>query len=106
MSQPTLPAPAVSPIQATPLASRVFDASVLVLGALAILVAVATMGVPELPLHGLELLTVPLIMVIARFPLVLDRGDGGIEVGFDSSVLMFLLCMTGPQESVLLWSRG
>ena len=43
-------------------------------------------------MSGLELLAVPLIVVIAKFPMVLDSGDGGIEVGFDSSILMFLLC--------------
>ena len=64
------------------------------------------MGVPALPLDGFELFTVPLIMVIARFPLVLDKGDGGIEVGFDSCVLMFLLCTLHPQESLLLWALG
>ena len=64
------------------------------------------MGTPHLPLDGFELVTVPLIMTIARFPLVLDKGEGGIEVGFDSCVLMFLMCTLPPQESVLLWSLG
>ena len=45
---------------------------------------------PVLDVGGL--LCVPLIVVVARFPMVLDSGEGGIEVGFDSSVLMFLLC--------------
>ena len=106
MSQSLVPPPPAPPSMAAPLASRVFDRTVLVLGALAIVVALVTMGTPQLPLSGLELLTVPLIMLVARFPLVLDRGDGGIEVGFDSCVLMFLLCTLGPQESVLLWSLG
>ena len=46
-------------------------------------------------MSGLVLLSVPLIVVIAKFPMVLDSGDGGIEVGFDSSILMFLLCTLG-----------
>ena len=40
----------------------------------------------------------PLIVVIAKFPMVLDSGEGGIEVGFESCVLMFLLC-TVPRRS-------
>ena len=35
---------------------------------------------------------IPLVAVVARFPMVLDGEDGGIEIGFDSSILMFLLC--------------
>jgi diguanylate cyclase (GGDEF)-like protein len=49
-------------------------------------------------------LTVPIIMVVARFPIVLDRGEGGVEVGFDSSVLMFLLCVAPLPEALTIWS--
>lgn len=52
------------------------------------------------------LIAVPLITVVARYPMVLDRGDGGIEVGFDSSILMFLLCTQRPGEALLAWSAG
>ncbi len=106
MSEPAVTPPAAPPTPSTPLLSRVFDLSVVGVAALTVLVAILTMGRPELPRGGLELLTVPLIMIIARFPLVLDRGDGGIEVGFDSCVLMFLLCTLGPQESLILWTLG
>ncbi len=50
---------------------------------------------------------VPLIVIIAKFPMVLDSGEGGIEVGFDSSILMFLLCtLDSPYEALLIWSLG
>jgi diguanylate cyclase (GGDEF)-like protein len=52
------------------------------------------------------LLTIPLIVIIARFPMILDRGEGGVEVGFDSSILMFLLCVAPPQEALVIWSAG
>jgi len=89
-----------------PLSSRLFDAGVLTAGLAGVLVAGFTMGAPALPLHGFELLSIPLIMLIARFPVLLDKGHGGIEVGFDSSVLMFLLCTVDPQEALILWSLG
>ncbi len=58
-------------------------------------------------LSGIEFLAIPLIVVIAKFPILLDRGDGGIEVGFDSSVLMFLLCtLPRPHEALVLWFLG
>ena len=56
--------------------------------------------------RGLALLSIPLIVVIAKFPMVLDSGDGGIEVGFDSSILMFLLCTLNPHEALVIWSLG
>ena len=89
-----------------PLRSRSFDGGVLVLGLLLLGYSSVQMVERGQALHGLELLAIPLIMVIARFPMVLDRGDGGIEVGFDSCVLMFLVCMLPPHHAIVLWSIG
>jgi diguanylate cyclase (GGDEF)-like protein len=91
---------------APPLSSRVFDRLVLGTGLVCLVAALALMGVPDLPHHGLELLTIGLVVLIARFPLVLDQGQGGLEISFDSSVLMFLLCMVPAPEAVVLWSLG
>jgi diguanylate cyclase (GGDEF)-like protein len=54
------------------------------------------------------LLVVPVIVVIAKFPMVLDSPDGGIEVGFDSTILMFLLCLDGLDvgQAIAVWSLG
>ena len=52
------------------------------------------------------LIGVPLIAVIARFPMVLDSGSGAIEVGFDSCVLMFLLCTFDAPLALVVWSVG
>ena len=106
MSEPVATLPPAAPSAEVPLASRVFDTGILVLGVGSVLYALVTMGAPELPYKGLELRIVPGIMIIARFPLVLDRADGGIEVGFDSCVLMFLLCTMNPEESLVLWGLG
>lgn len=57
-------------------------------------------------LTGPEVLVVPLIVVVAKFPIVMDNGNGGIEVGFDSSILMFLLCTMSPHQALVLWSLG
>src|SRR3954451_21947043 len=53
-----------------------------------------------------QLLTIPMIVLIARFPMVLDNGSGGVEIAFDSSVLMFLLCMFPGPQALLLWTAG
>jgi len=84
--------------------SRWFDGTVLAFGL--VLAASAALGslVNGVQVMPLELLSIPLIVVIARFPMLLDNGEGSIEVGFDSCVLMFLLCTLPPEEALVLWS--
>ncbi|NUR05470.1 MAG: diguanylate cyclase [Nocardioidaceae bacterium] len=86
--------------------SRWFDLGVFAAGLL--LVAWATLSVVGngTGMNGIELLAIPLVVVIAKFPMVLDHGDGGIEVGFDSSILMFLLCTLEADEAIVIWSLG
>src|SRR3954453_9296507 len=84
--------------------SRWFDLGVFASGLL--LVAWSTLSVVRdgTKMSGVELLAIPLVVVIAKFPMVLDNGDGGIEVGFDSTILMFLLCVLDPYSAVVMWS--
>ena len=49
------------------------------------------------------LVGIPLVAVVARFPMVLDGEDGGIEIGFDSSILMFLLCTFDASSAIAVW---
>ena len=52
------------------------------------------------------LIGVPLIVVIARFPMVLDNEDGRIEIGFDSIVLIYLLCTFDALPALAVWGLG
>lgn len=52
------------------------------------------------------LLGAPAIAVMARFPLVLDREGGGIEIGFDSAVLVFLAIYGEPHGALAIWAVG
>ena len=52
------------------------------------------------------LLGVPLVVVIARFPMVLDNEDGSIEIGFDSIVLIYLLCTFDALPALAVWGLG
>ncbi len=52
------------------------------------------------------LLGVPVIVLVARFPMVLDGDAGGIEIGFDSTVLMFLLCTLDARAALAVWGLG
>jgi diguanylate cyclase (GGDEF)-like protein len=48
----------------------------------------------------------PIIAVMSRFPLVLNRATGGIEVGFESAVLVFLACYEDPASALVIWCVG
>ena len=52
------------------------------------------------------LVGVPLVVVVARFPMVLDNEDGGIEIGFDSIVLIYLLCTFDALPALAVWGLG
>jgi diguanylate cyclase (GGDEF)-like protein len=83
-----------------------FDLCVFALGLAVVAYAVASVVLSNVEISPKYLLTIPLIAVIARFPMILDSGEGGIEVGFDSTVLIFLACMLPSDAAVVLWSVG
>ena len=83
-----------------------FDLGVFALGLVLVFYATFQVVSYDARLPGLALLSIPLIVVIAKFPMVLDSGDGGIEVGFDSTILMFLLCTLPPDQALVVWSIG
>jgi hypothetical protein len=86
-------------------ASRAFDLAVLVVGLAAAAVTAITQQSNE-PISRWYLLAIPLIVLIAQFPLLLDRRGGAIEIGFDSCVLIFLVCTTSPGMTMVLWAVG
>jgi hypothetical protein len=83
-----------------------FDLIVFCAGLLTFGIAVTIVGSHEWRHMLPELIAIPLIVVIARFPMVLDNGEYGIEVGFDSTILMFLLCTSHVHDAMVIWSLG
>lgn len=83
-----------------------FDLGVFFSGVVTVLYATYALVRDGTTVGGWELLAVPVIVVVAKFPMLLDPGEGGIEVGFESSVLMYLLCTQRPHEALVLWSVG
>jgi diguanylate cyclase (GGDEF)-like protein len=80
-----------------------FDLTLCVLG-----LALLVLSMPSALAGGWEvavaaLVCVPLVVLVARFPMVLDSEDGGIEIGFDSSVLLFLLITFEPGAALAVW---
>jgi diguanylate cyclase (GGDEF)-like protein len=83
-----------------------FDLSLCVLG-----LALLAWSVPTAVDGGWKvglaaLLGAPLIVVVARFPMVLDNEDGGIEIGFDSLVLIYMLCTFDSRPALAVWGLG
>jgi diguanylate cyclase (GGDEF)-like protein len=99
------------------LPSRVFNAVVVDSGAALGLAAVVFVAVHTeqiglgsfIHTEAVELLTilaVPLIAFMGYFPMLIGRTGGGIEIGLDSCVLIFLANVATPWEALLLWSLG
>jgi diguanylate cyclase (GGDEF)-like protein len=89
--------------------SRLFDASVTGVGAAIGIWAVLAFVLSGRLDSGWMLAAaggVPLIALMSRFPLVLTRGSTGIEVGFESAVLVFLACWQDSVGALAVWSVG
>jgi diguanylate cyclase (GGDEF)-like protein len=89
--------------------SWVLDVSVMASGALIGLVAVLALLLGDhLDAHWAMAMLVgpPIIALMSRFPLILDRGASGVEVGFESAVLVFLACYEGGEGALAVWTVG
>jgi diguanylate cyclase (GGDEF)-like protein len=89
--------------------SWAFDGAVMASGASVGLLAVVGMIATErfdLKFWVALLAGAPIIAVMSRFPLVLNRATGGIEVGFESAVLVFLACSEDPASALVIWCVG
>jgi len=86
--------------------SRVFDQSVMLagaaLGAVALVQFVLSSQTDDLKYF----LGVPLVMLMGWFPMLIGRTGGGIEIAFDSCVLIFLGIVATPVQALAVWSVG
>ncbi len=91
-----------------PVLSRVFDRSVLLVGlVLAGVSAIVATGAGAWSKTSLAmLLCIPVIVIVARYPVTLDRPGGAIEIGFDSVVLALLGTLTPAHDGALIWTAG
>ena len=83
--------------------SYVFDVGLCLLGMVVLAWALVSGVDREWTLGVAALVGIPLVAVVARYPMVLDGEDGGIEIGFDSSILMFLLCTFEASSAIAVW---
>ncbi|GAA3836288.1 putative bifunctional diguanylate cyclase/phosphodiesterase [Nocardioides panacisoli] len=83
-----------------------FDLAVCTVAAVVLSAAVTAAARDSFDMPWQALAGIPLILVVARFPIILETRDGGIEVGFDSSILMFLLCTLDIHDALVAWGAG
>ena len=83
-----------------------FDLAVCAVAAVVLSAAVTAAARDGFDMPWLALAGIPLILVVARFPIILETRDGGIEVGFDSSILMFLMCTLDVHDALVTWGAG
>lgn len=81
-----------------PVVSRVFDRSVLLVGLVlaGVSAIVATDAGAWSQTSLAMLLCIPVIVIVSRYPVTLDRSGGAIEIGFDSVVIALLGTLTLP----------
>jgi diguanylate cyclase (GGDEF)-like protein len=84
--------------------SVAFDGAVVVSGGLAFVVAAAH-ALGSLPV-SLTAAAVPLTALMARYPVVLARAGGDIEIGFDSAMLVVLALLVPTGPAVTIWGLG
>ena len=89
-----------------PLLSRIFDRTMMAVGVLVALISVASAVAGGLSFHPALWLSVPMIVLIARFPLSIERPSGAVQIGFDSCVLAFVVSLLQPHDAMLMWSAG
>ena len=58
------------------------------------------------PVHAAALLAIPLVALMGRYPLVLTNRAGDAVIGFEASVLVFLVCSYSASEALAIWSIG
>ena len=89
--------------------SWAFDVAIMVSGAILGLVALLSLLLGgELDTYWALALILgpPVTAVMSRFPLILNRGSSGIEVGFESALLVFLACSGNGPGALAVWAVG
>ncbi len=83
-----------------------FDYGVAVIGLSVGVAAIVSLAMDPGSLHGAYLLGIPLIMVMGWFPMLIGRAGGGIEIGLDTCVLIYLGTIADPTSALAIWAVG
>ncbi|MCU1679149.1 MAG: diguanylate cyclase/phosphodiesterase, partial [Frankiales bacterium] len=85
--------------------SLAFDGAVVLAGIVVFALSASAAHASGLSLV-LTFVAVPLVALMARYPLVLQRAGGDIEIGFDSAMVVVLALLVPAPEAVTIWGLG
>jgi diguanylate cyclase (GGDEF)-like protein len=86
--------------------SRAFDWGTALSGTLLMVWALFRLGLDPGDVSWVYFIAVPVITIIGWFPMLIGRTGGGIEVGLDACVLIFLVNRTSPTQALTIWALG
>jgi diguanylate cyclase (GGDEF)-like protein len=82
------------------------DAAILVIGVAVIGLAAVRWYDAGHPADWMDAVAVALIVLMARYPVVLPQSGGDAVIGFEISTLVFLTLTRNPYEALVVWSAG
>ena len=87
-------------------ASRVFDWTLCAVGCMVAVAALLWLWFGADDVQPAAFLAVPLVTVMGWFPMLIGRVGGGIEIGLDTCLLIFLVYSIEPVEAFAVWFLG
>jgi diguanylate cyclase (GGDEF)-like protein len=82
------------------------DATILLVGLAIFAVSILQWAVSGHPVDAVDIGGVALIVVMARYPVVLPQRGGDAVIGFEISALVFLTLTRQPSEALVVWCLG
>ncbi len=82
------------------------DATILLVGLAIFAVSILQWATSGHPVDAVDVGGVALIVVMARYPVVLPQRGGDAVIGFEISALVFLTLTRRPSEALVVWCLG
>ncbi len=82
------------------------DAAIVLVGVAIICAATLRWFSVGHPVDEIDLVVVGLIVLMARYPVVLPQHGGDAVIGFEISTLVFLTLTRSPSEALVIWAAG
>ena len=82
------------------------DAAIVLVGLVMFALSLLQWSTSGHPLDAIDVVGVALIIVMARYPVVLPQRGGDAVIGFEISALVFLTLTRRPSEALVMWCVG
>jgi diguanylate cyclase (GGDEF)-like protein len=89
-----------------PWSSRVFDQAVAIVGGSTAVAAAVAFVATGTPIPWVYFVVVPLVALIARYPISVSRGRGALTIGLEPCVLAYLVVVLPPLAAFTVWGSA